>query len=218
MYKITLLDYNTPAFCTFAFESFVDDIEEFQKRWFKLETDQSRKDNFLRSKNGEIVTDLYDDSEKHNIVQQDKDCEIYETYLFERNNFDIDLSNSWGCVSRYHIKNMIIDIRWIRHQEHYYKIAKYKINGIARYGEFSDLKFSVANCYGNNILEKNRKSKEYTSNDFEEYAKDTIESIVYLPIDVFEDEEELLLNLKNKYLLSYKEIDALLMDIPGEAG
>ena len=218
MYKITLLDYNTPEFCTFTFESFVDDIEEFQRRWFKLETEQSRKDNFLRSKNGEIVTELYDDSEKHNIVQQDKNYKIYETYLFERNNFDIDLSNAWGCASRYHIKNMIIDIRWIRHQEHYYKIAKYKINGIARYGEFSDLKFSVANCYGNNILEKNRKSKEYTSNDFEEYAKDTIESIVYLPIDVFEDEEELLLNLKNKYLLSYKEIDALLMDIPGEAG
>lgn len=216
-YKITLLDYNTPAFCTFTFESFVDDIEEFQKRWFKLETEQSRKDNFLRSKNGEIVTESYENTNKYNIVQYDENCKIYKSCSFEENDFDIDLHNGWDCANKYHIKNLKVDIRWVRFQEYFYKIAKYKIHGIARYDEFGEFKFSVASCHGNNILEENKKSKKYSSDDFIEYENDVIEAIVYLPIDVFEDEDELLLDLKNENLTN-KEIDALLMDIPGEAG
>ena len=73
MYKITLYDYNCNPICDGTIYFFTEDIENFQKRWFRLlgDHDEERKERFLRSKAGEIVTDYYSDSPELNIVQQD---------------------------------------------------------------------------------------------------------------------------------------------------
>ena len=77
MYKITLFDYNCPSCTSGVYEIYCDDIEEFEKEWTKLETDEFRIERFRKSKAGEMVTDYYSDALELNIVQKDETAELY---------------------------------------------------------------------------------------------------------------------------------------------
>lgn len=72
MYKISLYDYNCPSCTSGVAEFFADNINKFQEEWFKLEDDKDRKKRFLKSLNGEIITDYYSDSPELNIVRRIK--------------------------------------------------------------------------------------------------------------------------------------------------
>ena len=69
MYKVTLFDGNTAPYISNTFSVYCDDIDEFEKNWSGMETDEMRKQRFRRSKQGEMVTDYYSDAPELNIVQ-----------------------------------------------------------------------------------------------------------------------------------------------------
>ena len=53
MNKLVFLDENTPPYFTGDVVYYVDDLEEYQKEWFKLGRDEGRKERFLKCKAGE---------------------------------------------------------------------------------------------------------------------------------------------------------------------
>ena len=72
MYKITLYDQNCcPIFDGTTFW-FVEDLEEFEKKWIPLQSKGSVKvvERYYKSKFGEVVTDYHSNDESLNIVQE----------------------------------------------------------------------------------------------------------------------------------------------------
>ena len=61
MYKITLYDENCSPICDGTVCFFTEEIEDFQKNWLESgRVDDELRDQFLRSKAGELVTAWYD--------------------------------------------------------------------------------------------------------------------------------------------------------------
>ena len=96
MYKITLYDCNCPSCTSGVAEFYADNIIKFQKEWFKLEDDKDRKERFLKSLNGDIITDYYSDSPELNIVQEDNDAKILRTQSLHFSNHRFALYNEIG--------------------------------------------------------------------------------------------------------------------------
>ena len=55
-YMVTLYDKTCHPTADWTINFFTEDIEDFQSRWLKLETDEGRKERFLRSKSGTFET------------------------------------------------------------------------------------------------------------------------------------------------------------------
>ena len=159
LYQITLLDQATVPFYTGSISYYTYDIDDFQKRWMNLESDKDRIERFLKSRNGDFVSDVY---KPVNIVQYDSNCTVYKTKEIHFNNRDVVLVNDYGCESTYKIKHLNIEIQWIRYENTYIKMARFDAKGIAEISSVAD-KFVQMSCYGNPILETAYQSKKYIS-------------------------------------------------------
>lgn len=218
MYKITLYDYCCCPICDGTESFFVDDIEDFEKNWKKClnGNDKERVERFERSKNGEIVTDYYNDDEELNIVQRDEDAKIIEETEFEKCNFEIELYNAYMWSSKYYIFNLKYKLRKILFKGKYYIIAKYKISGIAEHYFFAlgdeNKKYEDVIFYGNPVcnVTRGRRRHDYSSTP-DAFKDDKIDSFVWHI--VYNRRDSLTMEELNEEELSY-----LLRDIIGEAG
>ncbi len=150
MYRITLYDDNSSPIADGTVSFFTDDIEDFQERWFALDQDEDKKDRFLRSKAGELVTDYYSDREELNIVQNDN-AGIYkekEVVLYNKN---FDVCNVYDWPYSFHAEKIVLSFRWIVFREKYYRIVQYKAEGIYEI-DTNGLNHTVE-CRGNRIIE-----------------------------------------------------------------
>ncbi len=215
MYKVTLFDNNTPGFISRVVSYYVDDIEEFQRRWFSLERSEEKKKRFLRSLQGEMVSDFYTNEPELNIVQKDANFKVYEEKVIEKHDYYVTAVNGYGCKTKFYVKDMKINIRWIQFQDKYLKVAMFSTKGMTAL-RFDNEYYQVS-CYGNRVLEKNFVSKVYCSDSPKVFAEDTIESIAYAVINTFKTEEELFKDMA-VVAITDKEMDRLLKDIVGEAG
>ncbi len=215
MYKVTLFDNTTPGFCSRVVSYYVDDIEEFQRRWFLLEKSVDKKERFLRSLQGEMVSDFYTNEPELNIVQKDANSKVYEEQVIDKEDCYVIAVNSYGCKTKFYVEDMKINIRWIQFQDKYLKVAILSTKGMTSF-RFKNEYYQVS-CYGNRVLEKNFVSTVYCSNIPKVFAEDTITSIAYAVINVFKTEEELLKDLAC-VAITDKEMECLLKDIVGEAG
>ena len=68
-YMVTLYDLTCHPTADWTINFLTDDIEDFQSRWLKLETDESRKERFLRSESGTFETDYYDVKEAEQVPE-----------------------------------------------------------------------------------------------------------------------------------------------------
>ena len=218
MYKITLYDYCCNPICDGTVSYFVDDLDDFEKKWKeKLDgRDQERVERFERSKKGEIVVDYYSDDEELNIVQRDEKSEIIEETEYEKNNFDIELFNAYNCSEKYYIFNLKYILRKILFKGKYYIIAKYKITGISEYRwllpKGDDDKFEDVSFYGNPVCKVIYNCGEILHSPTPEpYKNDIIDSFVWHI--VWNRDDNLTLDE-----LTEDELGYLLRDIIGEAG
>ena len=216
MYKITLYDYCCNPICDGTESYFVDNLDDFEKNWKPLVNSESRIERYEKSKNGEIVTDYHSDDEELNIVQSDINSKVIEEKEFEKSNFDIELHNAYGCSSKFYIFNLKYKLRKILFKEKYYIVAKYKIEGIAEYNNFTrgdeNKKFEDACFCGNPICNISRGDYEvFYCPTADLYKDDIMDSFVWHI--VWSREESLSLDELNE-----KELRFLLRDIIGEAG
>ena len=151
MYKSTLNDCNRCPIAEGSALFFTEDIEEFQKRWFTLEPDEDKKSRFLRSKNGECVTDSFCSDASLNIVQQGT-SRIYVEQKFVLYDKEMNVQNFYGYTCVFYSKKLEITFRWICFQGEYYRIAKYLAAGIC---EIDDGLYRTVECRGNCVLENN---------------------------------------------------------------
>ena len=215
MYKVTLFDNATPGFCSRVVSYYVDDIEEFQRRWFSLEKSEDKKERFLRSLQGEMVSDFYTNEPELNIVQKDANSKVYEEQTINKEDCYVIAVNGYGCKTKFHVEDMKINIRWIQFQDKYLKIAMFSTKGMTAL-RFENEYYQVL-CYGNRVLEKNFVSTVYCSDSPKEFAEDTVSSIASAVINTFTTEEDLVKDIAYATITD-KEMERLLKDIVGEAG
>ena len=218
MYKITLYDFCCCPICDGTVSYFVDDLDDFEKNWKEqLKGDEKeRVKRFERSKNGEIVTDYYSDSEELNIVQRDENSKIIEETEYEKNDFDIELFNAYNWSGEYYIFNLKYKLRKILFKGKYYIIAKYKITGISEYRwllpKDDDDKFEDVSFYGNPVCKVIYNYGEILHSPTPEpYRNDIIDSFVWHIVWNRNDNPTL-------DELNEEELQYLLRDIIGEAG
>ena len=218
MYKITLFDYNCTTYTSGVAVYYTQDIEDFTEKWLKLEGDDNRKDRFMRSKNGEIVTDYYSDDPELNIVQKDDSCVIYHDKSIEIKDRWITLYNGYNWPSNLHFAELKVNIQYIKYHGEHLKIATYTAEGVCTENDFGlneDAKYHNTHCYGNPVLINDESGYQSSSNTNE--FSNTIEFIAYLCINTFNNLDELNDDYNNKGI-SEEELQVLLSDIVGDAG
>lgn len=218
MYKITLYDTNIPSGASGVISYYCENIDIFAEKWMKLEADEDRKERFLRSKNGELVTDYYSDSPDLNIVQEDKDAIVYFDKDVIFRDKELDLHNGFGWNTEFYFDELIVSLKYVRYENDLLRLATYKARGVCQSSFPSlDKKYSDVSCYGNPVLIESENQEPYYSNNTENFKDKTIECIAYLPLGTFKDMESMQRDFDNPDL-SDEVLDELLRDILGDAG
>lgn len=220
MYKITLMDDTSVSCTSFTVSVFCEELEQFEKEWTKLETDQDRIERFRRSKAGEVVTDFYktNNDAALNIVQQDPGAEVVQELTVEESDKEYTVLNAYGWPSKLYVDHAFFHIRYVRFQNAFLKLSSYRLTGICKSG-FDEGTYTDVTCWGNKFLnsetcgERMAKSKDV-------FKQDRVESFVFYEIGRFDSMEDLQADFKQmkEHGLTERELDCLLKDIPGEAG
>jgi len=226
MYKITLYDYNCCPFADGTASFFVDKLEDFEKYWLKSDrVDDECKDRFIRSKNGEMVTDYYTDDPKYNIVQKDENSEVIWEKTFEDNDRTFKLINIYGCATNVFSRNSVIKLRYVKFNDKYYLIGQYELKGVCREEIFKDYDgqggWRTCDVYGNPVLLTEYVDTELWIDDEGirrlDFKKDKFENDIvktYCWVTIYVDDEV----REEVSELSDEIIEMLMCDIPGEAG
>ena len=137
IYQITLYDGNMSPIFDGTISFFVDDLEEFESKYFsQSKIDESRKKRYFQSKNGIMTTDYYTDDPEYNIVQIKK-CDIYAEKSYKESDVTKIIKNFYGFECAYHINEITYFIRYIKVDNKYLKLCRYEIKGIC-YDEGKD--------------------------------------------------------------------------------
>ena len=230
MYKITLYDQNCCPISDCTTFWFVDNLEEFEKKWLPLQAPHGVEtiNRYYRSKFGEIVTDYYSDDANLNIVQN-IETEIIEEKIFEYIDKEVELINAYGCDSHVLFDKLKITLRVLKCENKYYLVGQYCGQGCKRveslYNRWYDteVKYSQMHFYGNPIaeyiqrdinwddFEKSDAYKDFYTNDKDFYKHESLETFVWLPIKEVNSEFEIKELCKEEFAI-------LMRDIVGEAG
>ena len=230
MYKITLYDNNCSPICDGTTFWFVENLEEFEKKWLPLQAkeDVAIVERYYRSKFGEIVTDYYSDSEELNIVQK-IDCEILEEKKRTYKDKEVELVNTYDCTTTVLFDKLKILLRVIRCNDEYYLVGQYFGYGCRRIDPMlnrwynTDGKYTQMGFYGNPVAEylqrdinwddfdKEDAYKDFCTNDKDFYKHEKVETFVWLPIRKVDRDYKI-------GRLSKEDLAILLKDIVGEAG
>lgn len=218
MYKITLYDSNIPSGASGTISYYCENIDIFAEKWMQLETAEDRKERFLRSKNGEIVTDYYSDNPDLNIVQEDEDAEIYFEKVLVFKDKWLDLHNGFGWKKEFHFDELRVGLKYVRYDGNLLRLATYRAKGVCCRDFFSsDKSYCDVSCYGNPVLIESENQEPFRSDNTEDFKEKTIECIAYLPLGTFEDMKSMRKDFDNPDL-SDEWLDRLLCDILGDAG
>ena len=207
---ITLHDKTCHPTDDWTINFFTEDIEDFQSRWFKLETDEGRKERFLRSKSGTFETDYYGVKEAElDMVQQDR-ATIYDEKRFTMSNVYFRIENAVGFISYrsyLHADEMELRFKWIRFKKNFARVAKVKVEGLTEFD--GKHKFIAARCCSNQIMERlgdKNFDKNYDPCDSpEKFAENSFVSICYLPNRFFDSERKLLEDTR-KFVVSKRDL------------
>lgn len=143
MYKITLYDSNIPSGASGTISYYCENIDIFAEKWMQLETAEDRKERFLRSKNGEIVTDYYSDNPDLNIVQEDEDAEIYFEKVLVFKDKWLDLHNGFGWKKEFHFDELRVGLKYVRYDGNLLRLATYRAKGVCCRDFFLQTKATV---------------------------------------------------------------------------
>lgn len=218
MYKITLYDSNIPSGASGTISYYCENIDIFGEKWMQLETSEDRKERFLRSKNGKMVTDYYSDSPDLNIVQEDKDAIIYfDKDVVFRDKW-LTLHNGFGWATEFHFDELQVGLKYVRFRGSLLRLATYKARGVCCKDFFSlNKNYCDVSCYGNPVLIESENQEPFYSDNMEDFKDKTIESIACLPLGTFGDMKSMRKDFNNTEL-SDELLDRLLCDILGDAG
>lgn len=225
VYKITVFDENCASCTSGVKELFTDNIEEFEKEYFSKRPE--KKENYLRSKQGELVVDYYSDDPDLNMYQSDSDASLYPIitmWMFEDKTFTIE--NAYGWDSKIYAKRTEIDFTYTYFKESLYLLARYRMRGVCSLELISDREsdsmYRQIVTFGNPIFRTELHSEKIQNDPVtgkkqflcskEYFAEDKLETFCWIPI-YLEDEIDIREPIEDERLFNQ-----LMADIVGEAG
>ena len=219
MFRITLFDNNIPSGGSGVISYYCEDIDKFAERWLPLQFCEDTKERFLRSKNGEMVTDYYSNDPSLNIVQEDKDAVVYFQRDIVFKDKWLTLHNGYNYPTDYHFDKLLVGLKYIRYEGDLLRLATYKAYGICykNNSKFLDKKYCAVACFGNRVLAESKNKEPLRSDNLKDFKDKTIEFIAYSLLGAFEDMDSMKNDFDNPYLPD-KLLDILLCDILGDAG
>lgn len=228
MYKITLYDYNCNPIYDGVACLFVNELEEFEPLWLARERDEERKKRYLRSKEGELVTDYYSDNSELNIVQFDENVEILGETKYKFKEKTYTLFNTYRWPSVIYARRTEITLRYIQFKGKYFLIGKYKLVGVCSedhiHGENGN-GWCYCSTWGNPIHNKSINDEDFRIDEDglhrydwpkDKFSNDFIETYCWVTIGVFSEKDNF--DIDEMDNLSDEMIEILIRDIPGEAG
>ena len=132
-YMVTLYDMTCHPTADWTINFFTEDIEDFQSRWLKLETDEGRKERFLRSKFGTFETDYYGVKEAELDIVQQYRATIYDEKKFTLSNTYFWIENAIGFRSHLHADAIELQFKWIRFKSKFARVTKVKVSGLTHH-------------------------------------------------------------------------------------
>ena len=215
MYKVTLWDMNIPSCCSGTISVYVDDINDFQNNWTKLERDEGARERFQRSLGGELVTDYYgtDHDEDLNIVQKDDNAVVFAEGSIEMNDKWFEILNGYNWPVKIHVDNADIGIRFVKYGNKFMKLGKFSLKGVCMdFGGYRELTI-CGNPFFNyeQLAEYNR----YVENKIEDFSNDSYESFVWYELAEYDSLEDI---MAEELLITDDEFQLLFADLAGEAG
>ena len=225
MYKITLYDYNISGPCSGTACFFAEDLEEFERHWLSHEdVEEDRRERYLRSKSGEVVTDYYSDAPELNILQQDEEARcLWEEEIILQDTH-VATYNCWWCEYLLYVKRAYILLKYIQFKGRYYLIGRYRLEGVC-YREPCLKAVSYRRCpiQGNPVIRSeyhspksyyfDKEKERWVYLQPEEFASDVLESCCYVTL---KETEEANLQPENVKEELEKYVALLLKDIPGD--
>lgn len=220
MYKISLFDYCMPSACSGVALFFTDDIEQFQQDWFALEEDGLRKERFLQSKSGKIVTDYYSDDEELAIVQRDDSAKVLAEETVRREDIFVTLVNGYGWTGEVRIADLCVVWRYVLFKGRCHLAGSYQMKGVCSYR--GDGIYDSQECYGNKVLKSSgregvgwREGKlDRERSSFAYFKDNVIASICFIEVREY-DEVPAKLAMP---AFGGREYEILFRDILGDAG
>ena len=224
LYRIQLFDYNCVSCTSGVTEVFTDDIDEFSANYMVLEADEERKDRFLRSKNGEIVTDYYSDDPSLNIVTKVRIEKDLAKCMVVDKGITICAQNGYGYPSEYRFGVLIQEVWWVIIDGKYYKLARPSGRSCAYHSTYDEeYPWRKVEVWGNPFWIYSEKGEAVPgrSASFEDYKGTVLSSYVWQVVDIFDTEDEVKEDqnmLKEHRVLSDLQIIREFADLPGDAG
>ncbi len=235
MYQLSLSDHNLASFCTGAVRYFVESLEDFESQW-KPHVGEGTFQCYERSKSGYYDNDFMAGGGDNDMVICDLGGKFLEQKVLTKEDFAFTIYNGWGCPSEIFAKKCILTLGKLEFQRETYVVAKYRLEGVcgkSRVG--NQYPHSELWIFGNPILNLDIQSnvEEYrqtmkngcwdTSAPMETFAKDTLESFVWLTVEKRESPyvlppEEREQWEQDWYKLSREQLERIFIDIVGEAG
>jgi len=219
MYKIVLLDANTPAFVSFPVSYYTDNIEEFQRQWFLLERDEFRKERFLKSKSGVYESDVpfIDEDGRFDMVQTASDYECLFEKTVELKDQEVAVRNGFDWESLFCIDNLKIMYRYIRFKDSILKIGRFEIKGVCEKDTSSKNSFTRVEVWGNRVIELSDVSQlPYRSADKSTFSEVLANSIAYKELKEFESVSDAALDWQTN-LVDKEGLNCMFNDFLGDA-
>lgn len=217
LFFIQLYDYNYPTCVSGTTKVFAEDIEDFAKHYLSLEEDEDRKERFLRSKSGEIITDYHSNDPTLNIVRQ-IEVENLGYRLQEKNERNVVVLNGYGEEVDYYFDQLLFAIRWMKWKNKYYKLVKPYGLGCCKRSWYPLTPWRRVTIDGNPFwLYEEASGIKELEETYDGFKETFLMSYVWQVADIFETKEELQKD-KERNWLTKKQISWALRDLPGDAG
>lgn len=229
MYKITLFDMNCDSVCSGVAEFFVDELKEFESSWLESKkVEDTRKNRYLESKKGKIVTDYYSNDGEYNIVQFDENAKIIgeKDYIFHDRTFI--LRNFYQFESLIYAKKSKITLRTIYFNRSFYLIGKYRLDGVCQKAKllgYSADGWCPREAYGNPIHNISISKMDHWINEEglkrydwskDKFSNDFIETYCWVTLGSSSEKDSFDINELD--ILSDELLGILMQDIPGDSG
>ncbi len=240
LYKITLSDHCNPSWADWPLYLFVEDIDEFECRWFPLEEEFWRrwrflepseecedfkeiKEMFYRSKAGEIVC-LYYDRPEYNIVQVAAST-IYVEKTFGIEDAWFTHTSLYHYRSHFHVDRWTIRFRWISFKGQYFRTATYRAEGVCQFdlepkrlwqveNNGHNAVYEISSPYAPDNGEWEQDDTPMRNSSFQDFVKNTVTTIADTVAKKYETESALLADAES-FTITEEIMTHLFWDMAG---
>lgn len=208
---------------------FVEDILSFTGKWSSL-VGEERTRRFLNSiegkgAGGNLLTDKKEDSryeeddEEHVpegvLLRDEKTTQVLQERKTELKNVTVCFEKGRESPVKLVLKRLEVKIRYIKYGEEYIRLLTYYARGIARHKsvERKEGCYERIECPRNSLVQYERNATVVSSDNAEDFAKETVQLLVWYPMGYATSGEELQEVYGKQMRLTHQDLEQLLQEL-----